>query len=55
MRQSNHTKTEFTDKEVMTTYLFGIHKNRSKVEHIHPFAKEHLSDWFPIVTELSSL
>jgi len=47
MRQSNNTTTEFTDEEVMTLYLFGIHKNLYKVKHIHQYAKAHLSDWFP--------
>lgn len=47
IRQSNNTTIEFTDEEVMTVYLFGIHKNLSKVKHIHQYTKEHLSDWFP--------
>lgn len=48
MRQSNNNAAlKFTDEEAMTLYLFGIQKKFSKVKHIHEYAKEHLSDWFP--------
>jgi len=47
IRQSNNDNHEFTDEEVMALYLFGIHQKYSKVKHIHNYAKNHLSDWFP--------
>ena len=47
MRQSNNNVPDFTDEEVMTLYIFGIHQNYSKVKHIYDYTQNHLLDWFP--------
>ena len=46
-RQSNNSEPDFTDKEVLTVYLFGLAKKRETVNEIHEYAEEHFSDWFP--------
>ena len=46
-RQSNNSEPDFTDKEVLTVYLFGLAKKRETVSEIHEYAEEHFSDWFP--------
>jgi len=47
LRMSNNYKPEFTDQEIMTIYLFGIHQNQTKVKHIYAYTRQHLLDWFP--------
>ena len=46
-RQRNNSEPDFTDKEVLTVYLFGLAKKRETVNEIHEYAEEHFSDWFP--------
>ena len=46
-RQSNNSEPDFTDKEVLTVYLFGLAKKRETVNETHEYAEEHFSDWFP--------
>lgn len=47
-RFSNNQHPEFTDQEVLTIYLFTmLHEQRFKVKHMHQFAKDYLTTWFP--------
>lgn len=47
-RFSNNQHPEFTDQEVLTVYLFTMaHEQRFKVKHMHQFAKDYLTSWFP--------
>jgi hypothetical protein len=47
-RHSNNSSPEFTDREVMTVYLFAISEQKYfQVKDIHLFAKEYLHSWFP--------
>ena len=46
-RQSNNSEPDFTDKEVLTVYLFGLAKKRETVSEIYEYAEDHFSDWFP--------
>lgn len=46
-RQSNNSRPAFTDKEVLTVYLFGLIKKRRTISEIHSYTAEHFSEWFP--------
>ncbi len=47
-RYSNNANPEFTDQEVLTIYLFAMHKDqRFKVKHIYNFANDYMLSWFP--------
>jgi hypothetical protein len=46
-RQSNNNDPDFTDKEVLTIYLFGLFKKRTTVSEIYEYMDDHFSDWFP--------
>ena len=46
-RQSNNADPDFTDKEVLTVYVFGLVKKRKTIREIHQYAQDHFSDWFP--------
>jgi len=46
-RQSNNCEPDFTDKEVLTVYLFGIIEKCRTVSEVHRYAAEHFSEWFP--------
>jgi len=47
-RFSNNQCPLFTDQEALTIYLFTMaHEQRFKVKHMHQFAKDYLSSWFP--------
>ena len=47
-RFSNNKNPLFSDQEVLTIYLFAMaYEQRFKVKHIHKFAKDYLSSWFP--------
>ena len=46
-RQSNNHNPDFTDEEVLTTYLFGLVKRRRTIREIYNYAREHYSEWFP--------
>ena len=47
-RNNNHP--DFTDQEVMTIYLYGMHvEQRLKIKHIREFAKDYLLSWFPLL------
>jgi len=47
-RFSNNKQPEFTDEEIMTIYLYVMHhQGHTKIKHIHRFAEDYLSDWFP--------
>ncbi|PEN06781.1 transposase [Longimonas halophila] len=46
-RQSNNNDPDFTDKEVLTIYLFGLFKKRTTVNGIYEYVDDHFSDWFP--------
>jgi len=47
-RFSNNDSPDFTDKEVITLYLYVMHHEQQfKVKHIHRFAHEYLRSWFP--------
>ena len=46
-RQSKNSEPDFTDKEVLTVYLFGLAKKRETVSEIYEYAEDHFSDWFP--------
>ncbi len=46
-RFSNNKHLKFTDQEVMTIYLYGVHyQEYSKIKHIHKFAFDYLVCWF---------
>lgn len=50
-RFTNNNKPDFTDQEVLTIYLFGVHEEqRLRIKHIHKFAADYLMDWFPKLT-----
>lgn len=50
MRHSNNSNPRFTDEEVLTVHLFcGACEKRLRVKDKHTFAKEYLSDWFPLL------
>ena len=44
---NNKTQFRLSDEEIITIYLFGITKGRSKVKEIYDYTKDHLIDWFP--------
>ena len=46
-RQSNNSKPDFTDEEVLTIYLFGIIKKRRAISEIYTYMADHFSEWFP--------
>ena len=47
-RFSNNQRPLFTAQEALTIYLFTMaHEQRFKVKHMHQFAKDYLSSWFP--------
>lgn len=47
-RFSNNASPDFTDQEIMTIYLFGVHQERRlTVKQMHSFIKDYLPDWFP--------
>ncbi len=47
-RFSNNDQPELTDQEIMTIYLYTMHKEqRFKIKQIHRFASEYLRSWFP--------
>jgi hypothetical protein len=46
-RQSNNFRPKFTDKECITTYLWGIHNQKYEVKGCYEFIKEYYGDWFP--------
>src|SRR4030042_283102 len=47
-RFSNNQDPGLTDQEVLTIYLFTMfHEQRFKVKHMHQFAKDYLTSWFP--------
>lgn len=50
-RFTNNSRPDFTDQEVMTIYLFGVHEEqRFKIKQIHRFASDYLLGWFPKLT-----
>ena len=47
-RFSNNNSPEFTDKEVLTIYLFVITQQQYfQIKQIHKFADEYMRSWFP--------
>jgi len=47
-RFSNNNSPDFTDKELLTIYIFSmIEEEKYKVKSIHGYAKKYLYDWFP--------
>ena len=44
---NNKTQFRLSDEEVITIYLFGIIRGRSKVKEIYNYTHDHLIDWFP--------
>ena len=47
VRESNNSDLSFSDAEVMTIYIWGVMKKRSKISEIYEYANENLRDWFP--------
>lgn len=49
-RFSNNKQPDLSDEEVMTIYLYVMHhEGHTKIKHIHRFAKDYLSSWFPML------
>ena len=46
-RQSNNSKPNFTDEEVLTIYLFGLIKKRKTIREIYDYTCDHFLGWFP--------
>ncbi len=47
-RFSNNTSPVFTDRELLTAYLFcGAYQRYFTIKEIHTFTKEYLLSWFP--------
>jgi len=46
-RQSNNSRPDFTDEEVLTVYLFGLFRKRRSVSGIYQYARDHFAEWFP--------
>jgi len=46
-RQSNNSCPEFSDKECIATYLWGIYNQKLNVKACHGFIEDFYSDWFP--------
>lgn len=46
-RMSNNSRPEFSDVELLTTYLFGRIKKKREVIDIYEYTRDHLIDWFP--------
>ena len=47
-RFSNNNSPEFTDREVLTIYLFAITQQQYyQIKQIHKFADEYMRSWFP--------
>ena len=46
-RQSNNSRPDFTDQEVLTVYLFGLFRKRRSVSEIHGYIRDHFAEWFP--------
>ena len=46
-RQSNNSKPDFTDEEVLTIYLFGIIKKRRTISEIYTYMADHFSGVVP--------
>ena len=50
-RFSNISNPDFTDKEVITIYLYSMNiEQRLKIKQIHKDASNHLRSWFPLLT-----
>jgi hypothetical protein len=49
-RFSNNSEPDFTDQEIMTIHLYGIHvEQRFKIKQIYEYANDHLRSWFPLL------
>lgn len=49
-RFSNNSEPDFTDQEIMTIYLYGMHvEQRFKITQIYEYASDHLRSWFPLL------
>jgi hypothetical protein len=46
-RQSNNSDPDFTDREVLAIYLFGIAEKKRTVSGIYRYVASHFSEWFP--------
>lgn len=47
-RRSNNRFPHFTDVEVITVYLYGVHvERRFRIKDIYDFARRHMRSWFP--------
>jgi len=46
-RLTNNFRPNFTDKECMAIYLFGIAEGKFEVKAIYNFIKDYWHDWFP--------
>ena len=53
-RMTNHSKFDFTDKEAISLYLYGINEGYHKVKMIHDYAQKHLRNYFPNFPSYSS-
>ena len=46
-RMSNNKNPKFSDEEVITIYLFGIHEGHYQVSKIYKHTKSYLNKYFP--------
>ena len=46
-RQSNNFRSQFSDEECITVYLWGISQRRFEQTTIYNYTKNHLLEWFP--------
>lgn len=47
MRHSNYSDLSFTDKEALTTYMFGVMDGKKNIKEIYTYADRHLRMFFP--------
>ena len=51
---SNNWQPDFTDRELITVYLFGQLRGYFKQKRIHEYMSQHFRDWFPALPTYQS-
>lgn len=44
---TNYADLRFSDKEVLTIFLFGVIKKQKTLKAIYQYTNDHMKDWFP--------
>ena len=46
-RQNNNFRSQFSDEECITVYLWGVSQRRFEKKTIYEYTRNHFMDWFP--------